>query len=301
VEHPFFVCDKGWSACVPDKSLQKFSLHCNPLNVGDVCIFLSPNTIPTAATLSSIPQGQIAHGRPQASTVTLTTPEQIQQSTVLNQINVPVEDPPSTAGLSANTLAQKQGQSSIAVPVQTQMLSVAQPSTLTMTTTNSQFSTPSAIPAGSTLIYDPQFGVLRPQHLTGQPFLNQQVIGTTIDGKTVPVQGALPPFYQTLPASLVSSLPTQTFVQSPNVPAGQAGVGNGLLVTAVGIVPGQQGMRMGQPSMIYASQLSEMAHKQGHDTMIDSGQVSNTDTEQKADSQTDVGPPEAKRAKTDGQ
>ena len=73
----------------------------------------------------------------------------------------------------------------------------------------------------------------------------------------------------------------------------------GYWVTAVGIVPGQQGVRMAQPGMIYASQLTEMAQKQGLSTS--DGQVSNMSTEQQSDSQTDEGPPEAKRAKTEGQ
>lgn len=266
--------------------MQKFLLQCGQLSVGDVCIFLSPN---------AIPQAPMPATRPQASTVTLTSPEQAQQSTVVNQVHVQVEDAANTSGVTASTQGQKQAQSSIAAaPVPSQMSSVAQASGITMTT-SSHLPASSALPAGSTLIYDPQFGVLRPQS-----FLNQQVIGTTIDGKTVPVQGGLPSFYQTLPASLVSSLPTQTIVQSPSVQTGQTGVGNGLLVTAVGIMPGQQGVRMAQPGMIYASQLSEMAQKQGHET--NDGQVSSISAEQKPDSQTDLGPPDAKRAKTtDGQ
>lgn len=113
--------------------------------------------------------------------------------------------------------------------------------------------------------------------------MNQQIVGTTLDGKTVSLQGALPPYYQTVPASLVGSVSTQSVVPSSGGVQGQAGVGNGLLVTAVGIVPG-----VNQPGMVYASQLSEMAQKQGlegSETVV----------------QSDTGPPIAKRTKLDGQ
>ncbi|XP_056680304.1 ataxin-1-like [Monodelphis domestica] len=40
-EHPFFVYGQGWSSCSPGRTAQLFSLPCHRLQVGDVCISIS--------------------------------------------------------------------------------------------------------------------------------------------------------------------------------------------------------------------------------------------------------------------
>jgi len=218
------------------------------------------------------------------------------QGSVINQIQLSPENPQSTAPLPVNTLVLKQGHPPAAASPVSQAISVAQPSNSTVTTASS-LPTSAAVPAGSALIFDPQLGILRPQSLGSQTYLNfnQQVLGTTLDGKTIPLQGGLPSYYQTIPVSLVSSVPAQTVGQSPGV-QGQAGVGNGLLVTAVGIVPG-----MNQPGMVYASQLSDMAQKQGLENRAEMSPGPSSESDRRDDSQADVGLPDAKKAKLDGQ
>lgn len=40
-EHPFFVYGQGWSSCSPGRTAQVFALTCHRLQVGDVCISIS--------------------------------------------------------------------------------------------------------------------------------------------------------------------------------------------------------------------------------------------------------------------
>nr|XP_009943715.1 PREDICTED: ataxin-1-like [Opisthocomus hoazin] len=40
-EHPFFVYGQGWSSCSPGRTAQLFALPCHRLQVGDVCISIS--------------------------------------------------------------------------------------------------------------------------------------------------------------------------------------------------------------------------------------------------------------------
>ncbi|XP_072305060.1 uncharacterized protein [Eucyclogobius newberryi] len=42
VEYPFFVRDRGWSSCCPQKTLQFYGLSCRQLSEGDVCLALTP-------------------------------------------------------------------------------------------------------------------------------------------------------------------------------------------------------------------------------------------------------------------
>lgn len=42
VEHPYFVVKRGWSSYSPNKTLQIYRLSCHQLQVGDVCLTLSP-------------------------------------------------------------------------------------------------------------------------------------------------------------------------------------------------------------------------------------------------------------------
>lgn len=41
-EHPYFVYGQGWASCDPDGSIRVFGLKCQRLQVGDVCISLTP-------------------------------------------------------------------------------------------------------------------------------------------------------------------------------------------------------------------------------------------------------------------
>ncbi|XP_020785565.1 ataxin-1 [Boleophthalmus pectinirostris] len=47
VEYPFFVRDRGWSSCCPQKTLQLYGLSCRQLSEGDVCLALTPTPTPT--------------------------------------------------------------------------------------------------------------------------------------------------------------------------------------------------------------------------------------------------------------
>ncbi|CAH0765688.1 unnamed protein product [Bemisia tabaci] len=42
MEQPFFVMGHGWASCSPDVTFRKYGLECHKLQVGDVCISLSP-------------------------------------------------------------------------------------------------------------------------------------------------------------------------------------------------------------------------------------------------------------------
>ncbi|XP_071973421.1 ataxin-1-like [Engystomops pustulosus] len=44
-EHPFFVYGQGWSSCSPSQTAQLFALPCHRLQVGDVCISISLQSI----------------------------------------------------------------------------------------------------------------------------------------------------------------------------------------------------------------------------------------------------------------
>ncbi|KAG8437493.1 hypothetical protein GDO86_008267 [Hymenochirus boettgeri] len=44
-EHPFFVYGQGWSSCNPRQTAQLFALPCHQLQVGDVCISISLQSI----------------------------------------------------------------------------------------------------------------------------------------------------------------------------------------------------------------------------------------------------------------
>lgn len=44
-EHPFFVYGQGWSSCSPVRTAQLFALPCHRLQVGDVCISISLQSV----------------------------------------------------------------------------------------------------------------------------------------------------------------------------------------------------------------------------------------------------------------
>ncbi|KAI5095510.1 ataxin-1 [Silurus meridionalis] len=59
-EYPFFVQDRGWSSCSPQRSAELYGLHCRQLSPGDVCLALTPTptSVPptTATTLTTMPK-----------------------------------------------------------------------------------------------------------------------------------------------------------------------------------------------------------------------------------------------------
>ncbi|XP_014276915.1 ataxin-1-like isoform X2 [Halyomorpha halys] len=42
VDHPYFVYGQGWASCRPEQTMATYGLKCHLLQVGDVCISLSP-------------------------------------------------------------------------------------------------------------------------------------------------------------------------------------------------------------------------------------------------------------------
>lgn len=60
VEHPFFVYGRGWASCKPERTLARYGLRVQRLQVGDVCVSLvarkhtAPCT-PMGTTLATAP------------------------------------------------------------------------------------------------------------------------------------------------------------------------------------------------------------------------------------------------------
>ncbi|KAG9332554.1 hypothetical protein JZ751_014652 [Albula glossodonta] len=55
VEYPFFVRDRGWSSCCPQRTAQLYGLRCRQLSVGDVCLVLTPSPSPSGAQSPAAP------------------------------------------------------------------------------------------------------------------------------------------------------------------------------------------------------------------------------------------------------
>ncbi|XP_055001662.1 ataxin-1-like [Sorex araneus] len=64
-EHPFFVYGQGWSSCSPGRTAQLFSLPCHRLQVGDVCISISLQSLNShpVSQASGAPPGQLGAPR----------------------------------------------------------------------------------------------------------------------------------------------------------------------------------------------------------------------------------------------
>ncbi|XP_045666228.1 ataxin-1-like [Ursus americanus] len=64
-EHPFFVYGQGWSSCSPGRTAQLFSLPCHRLQVGDVCISISLQSLNSnsVSQASCAPPGQLGPPR----------------------------------------------------------------------------------------------------------------------------------------------------------------------------------------------------------------------------------------------
>ncbi|XP_024149677.1 ataxin-1-like [Oryzias melastigma] len=50
MEYPFFVQDRGWSSCSPQRTTQLYGLPCRQLSEGDVCLALTPTPTQTHRT-----------------------------------------------------------------------------------------------------------------------------------------------------------------------------------------------------------------------------------------------------------
>ncbi|KAJ8370677.1 hypothetical protein SKAU_G00107050 [Synaphobranchus kaupii] len=60
VEYPFFVRDRGWSSCCPQRTAQLYGLRCRQLSVGDVCLALTP--APSALPSATVPRNHTRDG-----------------------------------------------------------------------------------------------------------------------------------------------------------------------------------------------------------------------------------------------
>ncbi|TTO15642.1 Ataxin-1 [Bagarius yarrelli] len=103
-EYPFFVRDKGWSSCSPQRTADLYGLHCRQLSPGDICLALTPtptssrpmtkttltpmpNTLSPLATLSSSVNSTMTSQTPSLTslpspmTSSSSTPTSLQQHT----------------------------------------------------------------------------------------------------------------------------------------------------------------------------------------------------------------------------
>ncbi|KAL3185190.1 hypothetical protein MRX96_031066 [Rhipicephalus microplus] len=85
VEHPFFVFNRGWSSCNPERSLQRYQLQCHRLSVGDVCISLThrarraglPPTTAPLQPLGADPMNPLSIREPAARKRRWSAPDQV--------------------------------------------------------------------------------------------------------------------------------------------------------------------------------------------------------------------------------
>ncbi|MBN3309085.1 ATX1 protein, partial [Amia calva] len=61
VEYPFFVCNRGWSSCSPQRTAQLYGLPCHQLAAGDVCLALTPTPTPAPAPPTASPTPSMHH------------------------------------------------------------------------------------------------------------------------------------------------------------------------------------------------------------------------------------------------
>ncbi|XP_077081209.1 uncharacterized protein LOC143733391 [Siphateles boraxobius] len=63
-EYPFFVRDRGWSSCSPQRSAQLYGLQCRQLSAGDVCLALTPTLAPSGPMEMPPPRATIPAPQP---------------------------------------------------------------------------------------------------------------------------------------------------------------------------------------------------------------------------------------------
>ncbi|XP_013912847.1 PREDICTED: ataxin-1-like [Thamnophis sirtalis] len=84
-EHPFFVYGQGWSSCNPERTARLFSLPCHKLQVGDVCISISLQSLNGKLVPQSSSQGTIQE-KPEQSGLILQEPQgQVREKTPLQR------------------------------------------------------------------------------------------------------------------------------------------------------------------------------------------------------------------------
>jgi len=291
VEHPFFVYGQGWTSSQPQQSQTKYNLTCKHLKVGDVCIFLSPSNpvIPAGVALSS---GAGTQGSGGNYTLTQSAP-----GVLSNAAKAPAVS--NGTSQSATSVSESYAQTMAGM--------TALPGNMPGVVVSS------SMPLGIPAVYS---GTFPPMQNIGQGKANVQStsdrsvpptqpvqgVGNTSDGKpadplqsTTAVPGGFPlpgtSYYQPLAGTLMTAMPPgQTFVQGTVMPQGS--VGNGLLVAAVGFVPGRPPAPFVQPGMLYGTTPLEMLPK-GADGKPEeyAPQKGRTDT------QAELSQPDAKRTK----
>lgn len=291
VEHPFFVYGQGWTSSMPEQSLTKYKLNCQHLKVGDVCIFLSPSNpiLPAGVALSSGPATQVSGGN---STLAQSAPGVLSNA---------AKAPAVSNGTSQSTTSVSMSYA------QTMAGMTALPGNMPGVVVTS------SMPLGIPAVYSGTFpsmqnigqGKASVQSVPDRsvtPAQPVQGVGNSSDGKpsdplqsTTAVPGGFPlpgtSYYQPLAGTLMTAMPPgQTFVQGTVMPQGS--VGNGLLVAAVGFVPGRPPAPFVQPGMLYGTTPIEMLPK-GADSKPEEypPQKGRTDT------QAELTQPDAKRAK----
>ena len=206
---------QGWSSHKPEQSQTRYNLQCHRLKVGDVCIFLSP----ASAALLSGAVTVISQGGPVTAGVPSGSPN--------SEMPVTVSSGATGATPSVTTKSDAAGQLR---PESVSSAAEAQP----------------AIQAVE---------VLRP-HQTQASSPQGPHAHTSLNSPGIPIPGNIPtqiPHYQALPASyLGGAVHPQSLVHGAILP--QSGVGNGLLMTAFGIVPGRGVIPLAQQGTIYGNQ-----------------------------------------------
>ena len=272
MEHPFFVYGQGWTSSRPDQSLAKYNLMCQPLKVGDVCIFLSPSPV---GILPNVPTTQVVAA--QSGTMPL----------------------PVKTAASASSTSQTPSSATVSY-AQTLAGMAALPGNIPGVVVTS--SLPPGIPTVYPGSFTPPQGKVGTQTGAERCVTTQPVVIYTADGKpsdpqysTAAVPGGFPlpgaPYYQPLPGTIMTTVPPgQTFVQGTVMPQGS--VGNGLLVATVGFVPGRSPPFV-QPGMLYNPSQMEMMPK-GSD-----GKAEEYQQKGRTDTQAELSQPDAKRAKAE--
>lgn len=54
-EHPYYIYGRGWASCSPERTLSCYGLNCQRLQVGDVCVSLSPRQTSVAEPIPPVP------------------------------------------------------------------------------------------------------------------------------------------------------------------------------------------------------------------------------------------------------
>lgn len=287
VEHPFFVYGQGWTSCRPEQSTTKYNLNCQHLKVGDVCIFLSPSNpiIPAGVALPSGPTTQVSGVN---STPTQPVPGVLSSAAKSPALSSGTSQTMTSVSMSyAQTLA---GMANLPGNIPGVVVTSSMPPGIPTVY-------PGAFPPTQS-IGQGKAGGQSTTVLSTQPV---QVTGYTSDGKpsdttqsTAAVPGGLPlpgtSYYQPLAGTFMTAMPPgQTFMQGTVMPPGS--VGNGLLVAAVGFVPGRPPAPFVQPGMLYGSSPMEMMPKGADSKPEEYPQKGRTDT------QAELSQPDAKRAK----